>query len=207
MLDLLNDAASDNRETGSLLQELESMPKNGGEFLGKVTELRAAFQRHIRDDRKELLPAILQVLSAEEVQAVADRVEDEVASFDEAREPELDGPGRDLGTVPEGVVDLMQTGTESAHAMTFGVQDISRECLRMSQKRLQTNLDGWTRLAQCRSLQDFAKAQIALLQDNLEQTLSNGARLADLAVQLTEKTTWKAALRAEKTTTHSRDFA
>ena len=37
---------------------------------------------------------------------------------------------------------------------------------------------------------------MSLLQDNLEQTLSNGARLADLAAQLTETTTWKAALRS-----------
>ena len=49
--------------------------------------------------------------------------------------------------------------------------------------------------------------QISLLQDNLEQTLSNGARLADLAVQLTETTAWKAAPGAQKTTPHSRDFA
>ena len=106
------------------------MPKNGSEFLGKVDELRRTFQKHIRDDRKELLPAILQVLSAEEAQAVADKVEDEVASFDEAREPELDGQAHDLRTVPEGVVEIMHAGTESAQAVTFGVHDISRECLR-----------------------------------------------------------------------------
>ncbi|WP_201833222.1 phasin family protein [Microvirga zambiensis] len=207
MQDLLEAAVSDNRETAALLEELASIPKSGGEFLGKIAALRQAFQKHIRDDRKELLPAILQVLSAEEAQAVADKVEDEMASFSDVREPELDAEGHDLQTVPDGVVDIMHTGTESAQAMTVGVHDISRECLRMSQKRLQTNLEGWTRLAQCRSPQDFANAQISLLQDNLELTLSNGARLADLAVQLTEMTTWKAALRAVKMTPHSRDFA
>ena len=207
MQDLLDAAISDNKETGSRLAELDAMPKNGSEFLGKVDELRRTFQKHIRDDRKELLPAILQVLSAEEAQAVADKVEDEVASFDEAREPELDGQAHDLRTVPEGVVEIIHAGTESAQAVTFGVHDISRECLRMSHKRLQTNIDGWTRLSQCRSLQDLATVQISLLQDNLEQTLSNGARLADLAVQLTETTAWKAAPGAQKTTPHSRDFA
>src|ERR687894_301555 len=58
MQDLVRDATDDNQETAALLEELERMPKNSSEFNDKVTELRRAFQRHIRDDRKELLPAV-----------------------------------------------------------------------------------------------------------------------------------------------------
>jgi hypothetical protein len=210
MQDLLSAAISDNEETSTLLDELERMPKNGGEFLGKVAELRKAFQRHIRDDKKELLPAVLKVLSDEEAQAVVERVEDEMASFEEMKRAESTALAEQiqaLGKAPEGVADIMRAGAESAQAVTVGVQDLSRECFQMSQRRLQMNLDAFSKLAQCRSIQDAAKIQMSLLQDNLEQTLSNGFRLADLTVRLAEKTAWNAARQSGKTAQHSRDFA
>ena len=67
----------------------------------------------------------------------------------------------------------------------------------MSRRRIQTNLDGWAKLAQCRSLQDLTKMQISLIQDNLELTLNNGFRLADLTVKLAEKTAWHGGRRVE----------
>src|SRR5690242_8719748 len=65
MQDLVQAAINDNEETSALLAELERMPKNGAEFLSQVTVLRRVFQQHIRDDKKELLPAVLKVLSDE----------------------------------------------------------------------------------------------------------------------------------------------
>lgn len=196
MQELLSASISDNEETSSLLAELERMQKSSGDFLGKVTELRKAFQRHIRDDRKQLLPAVLEVLSDEEAQAVADQVEDELASLSDAKQVEGRTPA---GMAPvvrsslDGVDDVVRMGTDSAHTVATSVQDLSQECLSMSQKRLQTNLDGWTKLTQCRSLQDLTKAQVSLMQDNLELTLQNSFRLADLAVKLAEKATWHGA--------------
>jgi hypothetical protein len=206
MEDLLRAATGDNEETGRLLAELGDMPKNSSEFLGKVAELRKAFQRHIRDDRKELLPAVLKVLSDEEAQAVAEQVEDDVASFEETKRTDSSAAAEGWQTLPkaaEGLSDMVHLGTESAQTAALGVQDLSRECLRMTQKRLQTNLDGWVRLAQCRSIQDAARIQISLLQDNIEQTLSNSFHLADLTVKLAEKT----ARQGARTSPHSRDFA
>src|SRR5215207_1410000 len=171
MEDLLSASISDNDETASLLGELDRMEKSSGEFLGKVSELRKAFQRHIRDDRKQLLPAVLKVLSDEEAQAVADQVEDELASLSDAKQVEARTPAGMSATVRsslDGVDDVIRMGTDSAHTVATNVQDLSQEYLRMSQKRLQTNLDGWTRLAQCRSLQDLTKTQASLMQDNLE---------------------------------------
>jgi hypothetical protein len=193
MQDLLNASISDNEETASLLGELERMQKNSGEFLGKVAELRKAFQRHIRDDRKQLLPAVLEVLSEEEAQAVADQVEDELANLSDAKQVEAHAPSDMSSAIRsslDGVDNVVRMGTDSTHTVANGVQDLSQECLRMSQKRLQTNLDGWTKLAQCRSLQDLTKTQVSLMQDNLELTLQNSFRLADLAVQLAEKSAW-----------------
>jgi hypothetical protein len=216
MNDLLKAAAADNDETNALLEELERMPKNNGEFLGKVAELRRAFQQHIRDDRKELLPAVLEVLSDEEAQAVVEQVEDEMASFEEAKrsdagqphdQSQLSQPIEPLKKIPEGMANMVQAGTERAQAVAVGVRDLSQECLQMSQKRLQTNLDALTQLAQCRSVQDLAKVQLSLLQDNVEQTLSNGFRIADMTVQLAEKTAWGGLRQIGRASQHSKDFA
>ena len=194
MQDLLSASIGDNEETASLLAELERMQKSSGEFLGKVAELRKAFQRHIRDDRKQLLPAVLEVLSDEEAQAVADQVEDELASLSEAKQVEV-RTSTDMSPAVrsslDGVDDVVRMGTDGAHTVATSVQDLSREYLSMSQKRLQTNLDGWTKLTQCRSLQDLTRTQVSLMQDNLELTLQNSFRLADLAVKLAEKATWQ----------------
>ena len=200
MDDLLTAATNDNQETASLLGELERMPKNSGEFLGKVAELRKAFQRHIRDDRKELLPAVLEVLSEEEAQAVVEQVEDELANLTDVKPLEA-RPSDGASSAPrmgiDGVDDAMRMGTDSAQAVAVGLQDLSQECLLMSRRRIQTNLDGWAKLAQCRSLQDLTKMQISLIQDNLELTLNNGFRLADLTVKLAEKTAWHGGRRVE----------
>jgi predicted GTPase len=193
MQDLLSASIGDNEETASLLAELERMQKSSGEFLGKVAELRKAFQRHIRDDRKQLLPAVLEVLSDEEAQAVADQVEDELASLSDTKQGEARISADSIPAVRSSLDEVdhvIRMGTDSAHTVTTGVQDLSQECLSMSQKRLQTNLDGWTKLTQCRSLQDLTKTQVSLMQDNLELTLQNSFRLAGLAVQLAEKATW-----------------
>jgi hypothetical protein len=194
MEDLLRAAISDNEETSSLLEKLEGMPKNSSEFLGQVTELRKAFQRHIRDDRKELLPAVLEVLSEEEAQAVVEQVEDELANLNDMKQNEAGLPAdanHTLRTGIDAVDDVVRIGTDGARTMTSGVQDLSQEYLRMSQRRLQTNLDGWTKLVQCRSFQDLARTQASLIQDNLELTLRNSFRLADLAVQVAEKARWQ----------------
>ena len=89
MHDLVHEATTDNEETAALLAELEHMPKNNAEFLGKVAELRRVFQQHIRDDKKELLPAVLKVLSDEEAKAVVETVEDDMANIEETKRAEV----------------------------------------------------------------------------------------------------------------------
>jgi hypothetical protein len=88
MQELAREATSDNEATGALMAELELMPKNSRAFLDQMSELRRIFQQHIRDDRKELLPAVLKVLSDEETEAVAEKVEDETAAVEESKRAE-----------------------------------------------------------------------------------------------------------------------
>ena len=206
--DLVQEAIQDNQETSALLAELEGTPKNNGEFLKKVTELRKVFQQHIRDDKKELLPAVLKVLSDEEAEAVAEQVQDEMASVEEAKRAEakrareqieiVQQVGDDVtSTVQAGaegaqvmartMQEAVQTGLSTASELARGVQDVSREWFELSQKRLLKNLDGLSSLAQCRSVPDFMAVQTSLIRDNLEQTLDNSRRMVDLTRQLADE--------------------
>jgi hypothetical protein len=60
------------------------MQKDSDAFLARVAELRKVFQQHIRNDKNELLPVVLKVLSEEEVEAVVEKVEEEVAETRQA---------------------------------------------------------------------------------------------------------------------------
>ncbi|PVE25958.1 hypothetical protein DC522_01585 [Microvirga sp. KLBC 81] len=264
MQDLVREAAADNENTSALLAELERMPKNSGAFLGRVAELRKVFQQHIRDDKRELLPAVLKVLSDEEAHAVVEKVEDEMANFEEAKRAEARRAREQVETVQlvaDGVTETVRAGAEGAQTMARtmqetlqnslnavsemtrrstdqaiqqamqlfglpdgdgqnltgqtsenlravaqsgtvlarGVQDVARECVERSQKRWQTNLDGLGQLARCRSLSDFLALQSSLIRDNLEQTLDNSRRIAELTIQMADEATRTVTVQTDKT--------
>ena len=259
MQDLVQEAIQDNQETTALLAELDRTPKNNGEFLKKVTELRKVFQQHIRDDKKELLPAVLKVLSDEEAEAVAEQVQDEMASVEEAKRAEAKRAREQIEIVQQvgdDVTSTVQAGAEGAQVMARtmqeavqtslstaselarlstdqamqlfntrkgdsrslgdetsrnlqalaqsgtvlarGVQDVSREWFELSQKRLLKNLDGLSSLAQCRSVPDFMAVQTSLIRDNLEQTLDNSRRMAELTRQLADEASRIVTAQSEK---------
>src|SRR5215217_933993 len=88
--DLVREALNDNRATKKLLTELDHTPKDSEEFASRVGELRRVFQQHVRDEKKELLPAVLKALTDEEAQAVVERVEAGKADVDEAKRLEAE---------------------------------------------------------------------------------------------------------------------
>src|ERR671917_75977 len=89
---------------------------------------------------------------------------------------------------------------QSSAALTRGLQDVSREVVERSQKRLQRNLDGLQALARCRSMTDFVEVQSSLLRDNLEQTIENTRRIAELTIEMTDEANRTVTVQAEKTT-------
>ncbi|MGQ7794633.1 hemerythrin domain-containing protein [Faunimonas sp. B44] len=88
--DLATEAMKDNRQTRKLLTELESTPKDSEEFGTKVAELKKAFQQHVRDEKKELLPAVMKALSDEEASTVVENIEDEKAQVEASQRAEAD---------------------------------------------------------------------------------------------------------------------
>ncbi len=77
--ELVRGARDDNQRTRALLDELGATSKDSDTFLAKVEELRQVFQQHIRNDKNELLPVVLKVLNEDEVEAVVEKVEEEIA--------------------------------------------------------------------------------------------------------------------------------
>src|SRR6185503_1261274 len=88
--DLVPDALNDNKETQKALTELERTPKESEAFASKVAELRKAFQQHVRDERKELLPAVLKALDDEEAEAIVEKIEGAKAEVEEAKRAEAE---------------------------------------------------------------------------------------------------------------------
>src|ERR671913_258102 len=87
---LVADAINANKLTRKLLAELERTPKESEDFASKVVELRKAFQQHVRDEKNELLPAVLKALSDEEAQAVVEAIEAEKAGIETAKRAEAE---------------------------------------------------------------------------------------------------------------------
>ena len=293
--DLVREVVNDNKATRKLLTELDHTPKDSEEFAARVTELRRVFQQHVRDDKKELLPAVLKALSDEEAEAVVERIEAGKAEIEEAKRVEAeerraearrereeaeaeqarieaaqraeaeerraaarrereeaervqqaaeavvetawaaprtaqqaamaaqevvrsgvstasdlaqrttDQVTQTLGAVRERTQNLTERTTQNLEAVTRssvtlarGMQDASGECLEMIQERLQKNLDGLNALARCRTLPEFLAAQSSLLRDNLELTLTNSRRLAELSTQVAGRATQSVTAETEQ---------
>jgi hypothetical protein len=87
---LAADALVDNKQVRALLAELETMPKEGQDFPGMLAELRKLFQQHVRDEKRELLPAVAKALGEEEAQTVAEKIAAGKADAEEAQREEAE---------------------------------------------------------------------------------------------------------------------
>lgn len=261
MQDLVREANNDNEATSALIADLERMPKDSSGFLSQVNELRRIFQQHIRDDRKELLPAVLKILSDEEAEAVAEKVEEEMGNIEEAKRAEARQARKQTEMVQQVTGDLaeaLQAGMEgwqtltrtmqeamensfsvmseltrrsnrqtwpspdrfdgdaqrlteeaalnlraaaqAGTALARGLQDISREAFALSQRRWQRNLEGLNALARCQSLPGLVAIQSGLIRDNLEQSVENSRRMAELSLQMADEASRTVTVQADKTT-------
>jgi hypothetical protein len=253
--ELVQEALSDNKQTRKLLTELEHTAKDDEGFLSKVAELRKAFQQHVRDEKKELLPAVLKALSDEEAETVLGNIENEKADIEAAKRAEADerreaareqreqvesvqrtaegiastvrsaadGAQRAARTAQDTVrtgvgraaevaqrstdnvaqlfslstkqtqeaagqaAERMQAVAQSGTALVRGFQEVSRAVFEMTQDRFQRNVEALTALSRCRSVPEFLAAQTSLLRDNVDLTLENSQRLAQLSVGVVEE--------------------
>src|SRR5918993_1322338 len=298
--ELVRDALNDNKATRKLLTELDHTPKDSEEFATRVTELRRVFQQHVRDEKKELLPAVLKALSDEEAEAVVERIEAGKAEIEEAKRAEAEESRADarrereqaeaeqarieaaeradakerraaarqeraeaervqqaaeavadiawtapraaeqaaraaqevvqttvstgselaqratdqvtevLGAARERSQDLtqrtsqsLQAVAETSAALARGLQDASGECFEMVHERVQANLDGVHALVRCRTLPELLQAQGSLFRSNLELTLTNSRRVAEISTRFVDNATRTVTAQAERSFTRA----
>ena len=108
-------------------------------------------------------------------------------------------PDGDALGLSEEAAHNLRAVAQSGTVLVRGLQDVSREVADRSQQRLQRNLDGLQALARCRSMTDFVEVQSSLLRDNLEQTVENSRRIAELTIQMADEATRTVTVQAEKT--------
>jgi len=87
---LVSEVLADNKQMRTLLDELETTPKDSEEFATKVAELRKIHQKRVRDEKNELLPAILKALSDDEAQAIVEKIEGERAEIEDEKRAEAE---------------------------------------------------------------------------------------------------------------------
>ncbi|QDA36211.1 hypothetical protein E4191_18995 (plasmid) [Paracoccus liaowanqingii] len=85
--DLAADALKGNKDLRAALEKLSGQPKDDDAFLKALADLKKGFQQYVRNERKELLPAVLKVLTDEEAADMATGIED---SVEEARKADRD---------------------------------------------------------------------------------------------------------------------
>ncbi len=79
-----------------------------------MVELRKAFQQHVRDEKNELLPAVLKALSDEEAQAVVEKIEGEKAEIEEAKRAEAEQRRAEARREREQAEELLAQEQEAA---------------------------------------------------------------------------------------------
>lgn len=85
---LVPETLKGNKDLRASLEKLTAMPKDTDAFLAELDVLNKSFQQHIRNERKELLPAILKALSTEEAKDLAATIDDAVAEAEKLRRDE-----------------------------------------------------------------------------------------------------------------------
>ena len=78
----------------------------------------------------------------------------------------------------------MEAVSQAGAVLAKGTQEISQECLQLIQTRLTRILEALNRLAGCRSFQDVVAFQSDFVRDNLQLSLENGRRLAELSMRV-----------------------
>ncbi|WP_046867400.1 phasin family protein [Microvirga massiliensis] len=73
---------------------------------------------------------------------------------------------------------------ETSTVLTRGIQDVSREWLRLSQHGLQKNIEGLTQLARCRSIPDLVAVQSDLLRNNWHYMIDVSRWAAQCSIEI-----------------------
>jgi len=174
MKELVQEALSDNKQTRKLLTELEHTAKDDEGFIGKVIELRKSFQQHVRDEKKELLPAVLKALTDEEAESVLANIEHEKAQVEAAKRAEADERREEARQEREQAESVQRTAN--------GIASTVRSVAKGAQRAAETAQDG------VRSRMATATEAAQRSTDHVVQLFSlSGKQTQDTAVKVVDR--------------------
>ena len=81
----------------------------------------------------------------------------------------------------------VQAISQASTVLAKGAQEVSHEWFGLIQNGVQKNIDGLSRLAGVRSVQDFIAVQSDLVRDNLQQVIDTNKRVAEVSVRVAEE--------------------
>ena len=81
----------------------------------------------------------------------------------------------------------LQAVSQASSVLARGFQEVSHEVLGLVQDRMTKNIEGLSRLAGCRSVQDFVAVQSDLVRDNLQQVIDTNKRVAEVSVRIADE--------------------
>ena len=145
--DLVAEAVEDNKLMRKLLAELDKTPRDSSEFGNKVAELRQVFQQHVRDEKKELLPAVLKALSDEEAQSIIESIGDRKAEIEEEKRSEAEERRAAARQVKEQAENVQQAAETVAATLWSGPRAVERTA-QTAQDAARAGLGTMTEVAQ-----------------------------------------------------------
>jgi len=81
----------------------------------------------------------------------------------------------------------LQAVSQASNVLARGFQEVSHAVLGLVQDRMTKNIDGLSRLAGCRSVQDFVAVQSDLVRDGLQQVIDTNKRVAEVSVRIADE--------------------
>jgi len=81
----------------------------------------------------------------------------------------------------------LQAVSQASSVLMKGAQEVSHAWVGFAQERVQKNMDGLSRLAGVRSVQDFIAVQSDLVRDNLQQVIDTNKRVAEVSVRIADE--------------------
>ena len=97
--------------------------------------------------------------------------------------------------------------TKFGTVLTQACQDTSREWYGLAQKQLQRNLEGLSKLAHCRSVQDFAVTQSGLIRENLQHMVKDSRLIVEISLKAVNDASKAVAGTAQERTAQGRSSA
>ena len=97
--------------------------------------------------------------------------------------------------------------TKFGTVLTQALQDASREWYGLAQKQLQRNLEGLSKLAHCRSVQDFAATQSGLVRESLQHMVEDSRLIVEISLKAVNDASKAVAGTAQERTAQGRSSA